>query len=393
VGAVAVPLVVAALLGFTSAYRLTLGLADLGLESFNARLTAGILGFPLVVAMLTSAVVLLQRGRRTPRGPLVLAAAAILVGGAAGALAVPLLDLGYPPDVFTSRGQAVIRLENDGFEAGNVGLATCASVPDGTAVGEVDALELGRLNGAPLRATLARARTNLPWELGPWHLDLWVDGAYLPDGKGVFWAADLPPAHASGAGRASLGFKATRTIGGQGWPRELAGVIEWTCDPCTDSAPTSTVAPSGPPSAFVRLQLSSAVSDFAVSEGDGSGQCELESGGTVRIISAERAGRLLGKPLSVAIDLGTEPDNRLEAGRRVLLRLVAQVSPAHAAAPGHPMAATSGVTVQWEDRVALREVSPNGTYGRAAFQDLPSAGNTLPGLPTSLSGEVDWDCR
>jgi hypothetical protein len=181
-----------------------------------------------------------ERIFRAPRGSsgraTKVAVAGLVVGGLLGYGTAAATGGTYrEPVIRESAGttNAVITTPSDGFVPTADGPATCRSVSDGDAIGEVTALDLGQLGNGTLRAF-----ATIESETGV-RLELFIDGADVADGAAPSWTG-----LASVGSRSMDGLAATITFDGlalvtdpklplpaAAWPRALSGSLGWGCDP------------------------------------------------------------------------------------------------------------------------------------------------------------------
>ena len=129
------------------------------------------------------------------------------------------------------------------------GAASCRSVPDGTVVSDVTALDLGELGSGTLRAMWS-----VPGRTGAGAAELFIDAGDLADGAfQPFWAG---PVHVTA--RAGDGASGTMTFTGleletdmmskpgqpgpanaAAWPPTISGSLSWACEPWVVPAPSS----------------------------------------------------------------------------------------------------------------------------------------------------------
>lgn len=155
--------------------------------------------------------------------------------------------------------------------------------------------------------------------------------------------------------------------------------------------PPPFVEPSVHPAAQATVTLSLDQAEWVTADVDGLGTCPFVEGGSVGLVSVERAGRLQTKPMSATVDVSVRSGAVLEPGTRVQLALVVNLGAPSAWRPGAAMAAGEGY-VTWVGQVPLLAVTADGTNGRAVFEDLPVTGEAPAGWPDRLTGEIGWSC-
>jgi hypothetical protein len=206
--------------------------------------TLYVLGWPVVVGGLALLLVVvggIAQARRRPRiARFAFASAAAFVAAtfAAVQLTNPL-GLGYRPPVVLSRsGVATLTLdETAGFVPRGDAPVTCTSLPDSTAIGGVEGLDLGELGLGTFRGTVSHEAD------GPTgHIELFIDGADLAEGgPQPSWAGnvalrDLAPNRTAGtAAFEDLAYddpevsKGAPVPTGGPWPLTLSGTLHWDC--------------------------------------------------------------------------------------------------------------------------------------------------------------------
>lgn len=238
-------LVVGVLAGREIAYERSVG----GLE--------GVLGGAILIAFLVVAVVglvavgliatTIRHGHVSRAIGTMLAAAGFLTIGAfgGGATAGAAGGLYHQPVVLQATGQAHVELQAGAvpFVARDGGRAECRSVPDGSTVADVTALELGKLGSGGLRATVS-----LP-AAGSYaaSAEFWIDGADVLEGSiQPFWQGSVQFSEISADGASGrLTFNGLEQENGAGkpaaesssptsatdWPSTITGTLDWTCQP------------------------------------------------------------------------------------------------------------------------------------------------------------------
>lgn len=110
--------------------------------------------------------------------------------------------------------------------------------------------------------------------------------------------------------------------------------------------------------------------DWDTSTADGRGTCPFEDDGSVRLVSAEQVGSLLGSPMKALVDLPHQPH----------VRQVVTIS----------LEVERGAS--WWGPAVLAELGPGGISGRAQFINLAGWGGNPAGWPHYLRGELSWVC-
>ncbi len=126
---------------------------------------------------------------------------------------------------------------------------------------------------------------------------------------------------------------------------------------------------------------------WAIADVDGRLSCALRADGSIQV-SADRAGRLQGKPISASFDLNA---GATQGGTVDLLLVVNTGAPsAYRLAPA--AATTGNGFITWVGPAMIAEVSPYGFDGLVAFAEVPVTGEPPAGWPQALSGEARWTC-
>jgi hypothetical protein len=216
--------------------------------------TAG--GWALFVGVCVAAVsglaALVVRRGRFATVPIFAASSVLAAGIVAGTQVGPALGVGYRPPTSTppptipamSFGPAPVILEApatitmrltgvSGFAAtrsqpydGGLFGHWCQSSRDSTAVGRIDALEVGRLNGLPLLTSVTLDGTGLP--------PVWIVLQVQPIGAGreplpVWVGEGRLVASTASSGHVTFTGLAADPVPVSGWPVTLSGEVAWTC--------------------------------------------------------------------------------------------------------------------------------------------------------------------
>jgi hypothetical protein len=202
-----------------------------GLEGIGAAFILLGLGLAVILLVIIGAVLIATRAaRRVGRWSLLLAAG-MVGGGVIGSWSVSAFDRGYEaPIVQTVSGAVRLRLDAaPSFGPNDDGPATCRSAPDGRAVEQVTALDLGELENGTLRAFIWPPPGQAD---GIGRVELFPDGADVPAGAVLpAWSGPGTFEVDATGQRGSSTFVAT--LGGPpapAWPATLAGTVTWACD-------------------------------------------------------------------------------------------------------------------------------------------------------------------
>jgi hypothetical protein len=240
VPAVAIACLGAAIAGFLVgrevAYQSSVG-GESGIFGAAAIVFAALLGTVLVSGawlVIGATRVGLRRAVGFPLPTLGVLLAAAIVGDVTAA---PTGGTFHRPVQLLSEGAttSVIRLDGGTSAVEAAGTASCRSVPDATAVGSLDARDLGKVEGATLRGSIGLATAT-----DPLSIDLFVDAVdFAPDEAIPSWSGTGTLVH-SGAdaldGRVEFDLRLTpfdpkMPAPTRTWPQRLSGTIDWTCDP------------------------------------------------------------------------------------------------------------------------------------------------------------------
>ena len=204
------------------------------------------------VAAVSGLAALAVRRGRFATVPVFAATAVLAAGIVAGTQVGPALGVGYRPPTSTPRptipaaspgpgpvfleAPATVTVRLTGL-AGFTGTRSqpydgglfghwCRSKPDSTEVGDLDALDVGRLNGLPLLASVTLDAKGMPpvWIVLQVHaigagkepLPVWAGGARLVANRGS-------------SGRVTFADIAADPAPVAGWPATLSGDVAWTC--------------------------------------------------------------------------------------------------------------------------------------------------------------------
>lgn len=238
--------VVGVLVGRAAAFQSSAG-------GLGGAIGAGILISGLVVAVVCLVLIGLiatkiRHGHPSRAIGTTLAAAGFVAIGAFGGNATAAATGGvfHEPIVLTAPGQTRLALQAGAFPfvARDGGRADCRSVPDGQAVADVMALDLGELGSGTLRATLGLAAE----PSNATRVELFIDGADLPEGSpqlswsGPAQVGEISTGGASGtltfsdlagsdpAAKSQPGASASSSVL-PGWPATISGSLSWTCQP------------------------------------------------------------------------------------------------------------------------------------------------------------------
>jgi hypothetical protein len=160
-------------------------------------------------------------------------AGAVIAGAVVGAAAVPVLGLRYhEPIVTLTQGSATLALPGTAEFVGlDPGSAECNSVPDGTTIEGVSALDLGTLRGSTMHAQvqppLGSAGGSVSLSVDP------NDGDPLNQptwgGQATFSATDDGRSGTVTFEVLALELDPKMTTPDAAWPRSLTGTLTWTC--------------------------------------------------------------------------------------------------------------------------------------------------------------------
>lgn len=231
-----VAFVLGVFVGRSIAYQVSRG-------GFDAGIGAGLwlYGTIFLILLALGATAIAARIGRKPVGaalrPVLIGAGVLLVGGIAGNLTAAFTGGTYRSPVETGApGTMTLRLDGQGsaFVPVASSVATCRSLPDSAAVGEITGLALGTLGGRQLRGTVSLPFANAVSA----RVDLWIDGADLPDGAAQpFWSGPISvslPSDESTSGVATfdalvLGHDPKLPAYTEAFPETLVGRLEWSC--------------------------------------------------------------------------------------------------------------------------------------------------------------------
>jgi hypothetical protein len=225
------PLLIAALVGLFAGYEMSFAASEGGL---GAIFRGGLVLLAIVAAVVVLGVpgfLLLAMRPKNPTGPLLVGFVGVLIGGVVVAhLAVPALGLGYhAPVELEATGQASLTLDDPRFTATDPAAIACRSIRDGQAVAWFRALDLGRLDGAIVRADVYLTEGGV--------FGLFVPDSDPPDPKGApQWQGSATYAAGADGRSGTIDFadlQLQHTAGlpepAPGWPEHLAGRLTWSC--------------------------------------------------------------------------------------------------------------------------------------------------------------------
>lgn len=199
-------------------------------------------GTLLALVTLFVAVAIRARIRRGPVGatlrPVVIGSAFLAAGALVGNVSAPYTGGLYRNAlVLQTTGTMTLRMDDvptfEGIEGSPV---TCSSLPDGLDAAEVTGLDLGLLGARHLRGTVS-----LPFgNEAAARLDLWLDGADLPEGAfQPTWSGPLTVTVLTRAGEDRPGQATFDSVAllhdpklpapSEAFPEMFAGSLEWSC--------------------------------------------------------------------------------------------------------------------------------------------------------------------
>jgi hypothetical protein len=220
--------------GFAGGVALTRG----GLEAALAMAVAAFIVAAIAGALAIAGGVALAFKATRPIGKISLVAAAAVVAGAvAAAVAVPVLGLRYEPPAFepvytTTDGTVRLTLAGEPEFVAGSGRGGCSWSTDGGAFASVGAPDAGSLRGRTLSAQV-RPEPELG---GTWiYLSIQGDGLNdlgLPTWTGMVAMTSTDGGHAGSVSFDNLPVEAQKPgyEPDDSWPRTLTGTLTWTCD-------------------------------------------------------------------------------------------------------------------------------------------------------------------
>jgi hypothetical protein len=161
------------------------------------------------------------------------AAGAVIVGAVVAFVAVPVLGLQYVAPVVsrTEGSMTLVMPDADEFVGSPTGPAECWSIPDGTAIDGVTAIDLGSLRGFPLHGQVQSPRDPINASLTLSVEPAGEDPLSQPVWGGPATITSNDDGHSGSVTFDGLALQADPKMGtpDAAWPRALSGTLTWTC--------------------------------------------------------------------------------------------------------------------------------------------------------------------